>query len=84
MAGDKDEQQRLIRRAQIIAAGVILALVVLLVVVDTLGRLFIDPTFRVSEIILGTLVGALLTLLGLAGAAVVLRRNGTNGGASSG
>ncbi len=42
-------------------------MIVLLVVVDTLGRLFIDPSFRASELFLGTLIGALLLLLGVEG-----------------
>lgn len=44
-----------------------LGLVVLLVVVDSLGRLFIRPDFHVSELFLGTLVGAVLVLAGIEG-----------------
>lgn len=42
-------------------------MIVLLVVVDTLGRLLVDPNFHASELFLGTLIGALLLLLGIEG-----------------
>lgn len=42
-------------------------MIVLLVVVDTLGRLLVDPGFHASELFLGTLIGALLLLLGIEG-----------------
>jgi len=48
-----------------VAGFIILALIVLLATADTLGRLLIDPTFHASEVILGTLMGALLVLAGL-------------------
>ncbi len=75
MAGDEGQgspqrdpaEERLLRRLRLIAGSVILLMIVLLVVVDTLGRLFIDPTFRASELFLGTLIGALLLLLGVEG-----------------
>jgi hypothetical protein len=35
--------------------------------VDTLGRLLLDPNFHASELFLGTLIGALLLLLGIEG-----------------
>jgi hypothetical protein len=44
---------------------VILACIVLTAVVDPLGRLFVDRNFHASEVFLGTLVGALVVLLGL-------------------
>jgi hypothetical protein len=46
---------------------VILAMIVLLVVVDSLGRLYVDPAFHIDELALGTLIGALLLLLGIEG-----------------
>jgi ABC-type Fe3+-siderophore transport system permease subunit len=44
---------------------VILLMIVLLVTADTLGRLLVSPDFHASELILGTLIGALLLLLGI-------------------
>lgn len=73
MAGDDREtprdpaEERLLRRLRLIAGGVILIMIALLVMVDTLGRLFVDPNFHASELILGTLIGALLLLLGIEG-----------------
>lgn len=40
-------------------------MIVFIIVVDSLGRLFIDPSFRVGEIFLGSLLGALLLLVGI-------------------
>lgn len=69
MAGDEPRsdptEDRLLRRLRVIAGVVILTMIALLVVADNLGRLFIDPNFRASELILGTLIGALLLLLGI-------------------
>jgi uncharacterized sodium:solute symporter family permease YidK len=60
-------EERLRRRLRIVAAAVILVMVILIPLVDTFGRLFLDPTFRASELLYGTLMGALLLLLGLEG-----------------
>jgi hypothetical protein len=72
MAGDEQgaarpdpAEERLLRRLRIVAGFVILGLIVLLATVDTLGRLLIDRDFHASEVILGTLIGALLVLAGL-------------------
>jgi uncharacterized BrkB/YihY/UPF0761 family membrane protein len=62
-------EERLLRRLRLIAVVVILAMIVLLIVGDTLGRLYIDPSFHSSEVALGTMVGALIVLLGLEGVA---------------
>jgi hypothetical protein len=62
-------EERLLRRLRLIAGGVILVMIVLLVTVDTLGRLYVDPNFHASELFLGTLIGALLLLLGIEGVA---------------
>lgn len=72
MAGDESPrhdpaEERLLRRLRLIAIGVILSMIVLLVTVDTLGRLFVDPQFHASELFLGTLVGAMIPLLGVIG-----------------
>lgn len=65
-------EERLLRRLRLIAISIILLMVVLIVVVDTLGRLFIDRDFHASELFLGTLIGALLLLLGVEGASRLL------------
>ena len=69
MAGDsrhpRSTEEKLLGRLRLIAGAVILVMIVLLVTVDTLGRLFVDPTFRASELFLGTLIGALLLILGI-------------------
>jgi len=71
MAGDENPrdpaEEKLLRRLRLIAGGVILTMIVLIVVVDTLGRLLVDPAFHASELFLGTLIGALLLLLGIEG-----------------
>lgn len=72
MAGDDTPrhdpaEEKLLRRLRLIAIGVILTMIVLLVTVDTLGRLFVDPQFHASELFLGTLVGAMIPLLGVIG-----------------
>lgn len=73
MAGDERRglgastptEDRLLRRLRVIAGAVILLMIVLLVTADTLGRLLVSPDFHASELILGTLIGALLLLLGI-------------------
>lgn len=71
MAGDDPNrapdptEDRLLRRLRVIAGIVILVMIVLLVTADTLGRLLVSPDFHASELILGTLIGALLLLLGI-------------------
>lgn len=60
-------EERLLHRLRLIASGVILTMIVLVVSVDTLGRLLLDPTFHASELFLGTLIGALMLLLGVEG-----------------
>jgi ABC-type Fe3+-siderophore transport system permease subunit len=72
MAGDESRQPdpteaRLLRRLRFIAGVVILVMIVLLVTADTLGRLLLSPEFHASELILGTLIGALLVVLGIEG-----------------
>lgn len=53
-----------LRRA---AVYVFLALSVLVVVVDALGRLFLDSDFHVDSVVFGFVFGTLLALLGLEG-----------------
>jgi xanthine/uracil permease len=49
------------------AVYVFLALSVLVVVVDTFGRLFLNSEFRVDSVVFGFIFGTLLALLGLEG-----------------
>lgn len=66
--GSRDPvEERLLRRLRVVSGGVILAVIVLLTLVDTFGRLYVDPNFHIDELALGTLVGALLLLLGIEG-----------------
>lgn len=53
-----------LRRA---AVQVFLALSVLVVVVDVLGRLFLNAEFHVDSVVFGFIFGTLLALLGLEG-----------------
>jgi hypothetical protein len=55
----------LLGRLRSIAIVVILVCIFLTAAIDPLGRLFVDPSFHASEVFLGTLVGALVVLLGL-------------------
>lgn len=60
-------EERLLRKLRLLASGVVLLMIVMIVSVDTLGRLLLDPNFHASELFLGTLIGALLLLLGVEG-----------------
>lgn len=60
-------EERLQRRFRLVAVGVLLAMLVLEVVVDLFGRLLINPEFRISEVLFGTMLSAILLLLGVAG-----------------
>lgn len=60
-----DDERRVLQRLRVVSGAVILGLIVLLVVVDSLGRLFVRPDFRVGELFLGSLIGALLLLVGI-------------------
>ncbi len=56
-----------------IVIAVMLLCVVFLVLADTIGR-FIEPTFHGSELMFGTLVGAIATLLGFGGIVKLMKR----------
>jgi glycopeptide antibiotics resistance protein len=47
------------------AGVVILLLIVVVVLVDVFGRLFIRDTFNISDVMLGTLGGMLLLIIGI-------------------
>lgn len=70
----RSEEKRVLNTLQWIAAAVIIFLLVFLVIADTVGRLYIDPNFHVSEVIFGTLGGILLVLLGLRGLDTIIKR----------
>lgn len=71
----RERERELLHRLRGTAAITVLALLVLLVISDVFGRLFLDRDFHVSEVIFGTLAGALLILLGIEGAARILNGN---------
>ena len=60
-----DDEKRVLHRLRVVSGSVILGLIALLVIADTAGRLFIDPSFRVGELFLGSLIGALMLLVGI-------------------
>ena len=67
MAGDRDPLElAVLRKLRLWAGVVVIALVAFVVVADTLGQ-FANAEFRVNDIFLPTLVGALLALIGIAG-----------------
>lgn len=47
------------------AGVVILALIVFLVVIDTIGKIALGPSFNVSDVIFGSLLGAFLLVIGI-------------------
>jgi hypothetical protein len=61
-----------------IAIGTVTLLIAFTVFVDNLGRLFLDPTFHVSEVLFGTLVAVWGGLLGVESYSRI-RRNGNGG-----
>lgn len=74
MAGDDGKPEApanvvdsLQRRLRVVVAAVFVVLLVALVVLDSVGRLLIDPNFRTSDFIFGTIIGAILLLLGVEG-----------------
>jgi hypothetical protein len=58
-------EDRLLRRLRAVSVVVILVLLVFLVVIDTLGKVFINASFGVSDVIFGSLIGGLFILLGV-------------------
>lgn len=71
MTGERRKDQELeeLRR---LAVKVFIALSVFVVVIDSLGRLFRDPSFRVDAVVFGFVGGVLLALLGLEAANKIL------------
>lgn len=73
------DESRFLRLWRLVAIATDTALIAFTTVVDTLGRLYIDPHFRVSEFVFGALVSAWLILLGFEGASYINRIRGRNG-----
>ncbi|HEU4571478.1 MAG TPA: hypothetical protein VFR93_02240 [Candidatus Limnocylindrales bacterium] len=68
-SADDPGEARLRARFRIVAAVVILALLVLLVVASVVGP-FLSPDFHgIDTVVFGTLIGALMLLLGVEGLA---------------
>jgi hypothetical protein len=76
--GNHEEERRALQTLRWIAGAVSLFLLVFLVIIDSLGRLFVDRNFHVSEVIFGTLGGILLIILGLEGANFFKRNSNGN------
>lgn len=74
MNDQRPDDDRQIFRLRVIGVVVTLSLMVLLVLVDTFGRLLVDREFRVSDTIFFVLSGVFLTLLGIEGAARLFKR----------
>lgn len=72
----RDAEDRLLRYLRIAAVGVFLIGILLIVIADTLGRLYVDPAFHASEIIFATMVGAVGALVGTELLARIPKRNG--------
>jgi ABC-type proline/glycine betaine transport system permease subunit len=71
------DDTRLLRMVRIIASATATFLVAFTVLIDGLGRLFIDPQFHVSEVLFGSLMAGWLALVGIEGFAL-LRRTSQN------
>lgn len=52
---------------RVVAGLVIGSLLAISVLIDEFGRLLIDPTFHVSEFLIGSLTGAFLLVIGVSG-----------------
>lgn len=65
-APKRDEpEEHLLKKIQVWASVAFLILIVLQFIIDSLGRLFIDPSFHVNEVLFATTVGAFLGLVGV-------------------
>lgn len=71
-----DAEERLLRYLRAASVIVFLIGILLLVIADTLGRLFIDRDFHASEIIFATMVGAVGALVGTELLARIPKRGG--------
>jgi len=73
---DPPQQADFLRLWRLVAIGVDTALIAFTVIIDSLGRLYVDSTFHVSEILFGALVSAWLVLLGFEGKGFIDRMRG--------
>jgi ABC-type enterochelin transport system permease subunit len=72
----RDAEERLLRYLRVASVIVFLVGILLQVVADTLGRLYVDPSFHASEIIFATMVGAVGALVGTELLARIPKRRG--------
>lgn len=77
---EPSDEQRFLRVWRLIAIGTDTVLIAFTTIVDTLGRLYIDPAFRVSEFLFGALISAWLILLGFEGISLINRVKGNGNG----
>jgi hypothetical protein len=62
-SGDDEDDLRILRIWRPVAIATATALIAITVLTDSFGRLLIDPTFHISEVVFGTLVAAWTGLL---------------------
>jgi uncharacterized membrane protein YeaQ/YmgE (transglycosylase-associated protein family) len=71
-------EESLLKYLRVAAVLVFLGCILLQVVADTLGRLFIDKNFHASEILFMTSVGAVGALVGTELLARIPKKNGSD------
>ena len=76
---DEHDQENFLALWRWIAIGTATILIIFTVVIDSLGRLYVDHDFHVSEILFGALISAWLVLLGFEGKSIIDRVRGGNG-----
>lgn len=64
---DREPATELLTYWRLVAIAVDTVLIAFTAIVDSLGRLYVDPSFHVSEFLFGSLIGAWLGLLGIEG-----------------
>lgn len=69
---EQREEREELGELRALSIRVFLALSVAMVLLDALGRLFRDPSFRIEPLVFGMVFGTLLALLGLEGASKLL------------
>ena len=70
---EQSGSRELLSLLRYIAISVDTALIAFTVIVDSMGRLFVDEDFHVSEILFGTLITSWLVLLGFEGKSLIER-----------
>lgn len=79
MAKNESIETDFLRTWRLVAIATDTVLIAFTTVVDTLGRLYIDPSFRVSEFLFGALISAWLILLGFEGLSLFQKVRGNGG-----